>query len=120
VALYQGRYEWASERYIESLNMFQDLGHKQGIVECLEGLAGVAARQGRPERAARLWGVAEALRETMGAPLSPADRPGYERMVADARGQLDQTAWSAAWTAGWALTLEQALNEAASDQRAVG
>jgi hypothetical protein len=37
----------------------------------LEDLAGVAAQRGDFERAARLWGAAEALRETIGAPLPP-------------------------------------------------
>jgi tetratricopeptide (TPR) repeat protein len=120
VALYQGMYQRATDRYIESLHVFEDLGYKQGIAECLEGLAGVAAGQGRPERAAQLWGAAEALRESIGAPLPPADRPGYERIVAEARGQLDETAWGVAWAAGRALTLEQALDEATSDERVVG
>jgi hypothetical protein len=96
----------------ESLTLFQQLGDQGGIAECLEALAGAAGAQGQPLRAARLFGAAEALREKIGVPLSPADRPTYDRTVAAARAQLDASAFTTAWTAGRALTMEQAVSEA--------
>jgi hypothetical protein len=76
------------------------------IVANLEGVAGVAAADGQPERVARLLGTAEALRETIGAPMSPADQAQVERVVAAARAQYDEAMWQAAWNAGRAMSME--------------
>jgi non-specific serine/threonine protein kinase len=79
---------------------------------CLDGLAGVAAAQARPARAARLLGAAEALREAIGAPTPPAGRAAHEREVAALRAALDGEAYAAAWADGRALPLERAVDYA--------
>ncbi len=76
---------------------------------CLEGLADVAEAQGKLIWAARLWGVAEALREAIGAPLPPVWRADYKRSVAAARTYLGEQAFAAAWAEGRAMTLEEVL-----------
>jgi hypothetical protein len=53
--------------------------------------------------------VAEALREAIGAPLPPDERPDYEREVAHVRAQLDEAAFKAAWQEGRVMTLEEAV-----------
>jgi ATP/maltotriose-dependent transcriptional regulator MalT len=75
----------------------------------LEGLAGVVAAQGELPWAARLWGAAEALRDSMGTPIPPASRADYERSVAAARTQLGEQAFAAVWAEGRTMNLEQAL-----------
>lgn len=80
----------------------------------MEGLAEVALTHGQPARAARLWGAAEAQRESIGLPLSSFDRshPDYESMVATARGRLDEAAWKTAWSEGRQMTPEEAIEYA--------
>jgi DNA-binding NarL/FixJ family response regulator len=85
------------------------VGDKWSIASCLEGLAGVVVAEGEPVWAARLWGAAETLRETVGAPIPPVERTDYERAVAVAHAKLGEQAFSAAWAEGRAMTLEQAL-----------
>ena len=72
-------------------------------------IGGRGRSQGEPTWAARLWGAAEALRETMGTPISPVYRADYERSVAAARAQLGEQAFAAAWAEGRTMTPEQAL-----------
>jgi tetratricopeptide (TPR) repeat protein len=96
----------------KSLRVFAASGEKLRIAECLEGLASVAGTQGLSERAARLIGAASSLREAMGTPLPPVDRPGYERDVANARAALGEAALTAAWAQGRAMTLAQAVEYA--------
>jgi DNA-binding CsgD family transcriptional regulator len=79
------------------------------IASDLEGLAGVVVVQAEPVWAARLWGAAEALRETIGAPIPPIERAAYERMTGVARAHLGEKAFAAAWAEGQLLTPEQAL-----------
>jgi hypothetical protein len=77
-----------------------------GIVQCLGGLAGSASDVGQPERAARLFGAAEALRHASGARLWAADRADYDHNLATTRAALGAETFAAAWAAGQALTLE--------------
>jgi hypothetical protein len=91
----------------------QETGEQEGIAAALEGLAAVAEMQGQPVRAARLHGFAASQRTLLGAPLPPIDRPAYEQTVAALRAQLDEPSFLNAWTAGQAMTLEEALVEAA-------
>ena len=43
--------------------------NRRGFLKDSVAFAGLAAVQGQPERAARLWSAAEALLESIGAPL---------------------------------------------------
>jgi hypothetical protein len=79
------------------------------MAECLEGLAGVAAAQQQPERAARLFGAAKAWREMTGAPLPPSRRAGYERDLAAVRAGVGKAAFVEAMAVGTSMSLEQAI-----------
>ena len=69
----------------------------------------MAAAQGGLVWAARLWGAADILRETIGKPLPPRERAGYEQAVIDSRTLLGEKDFAAAWTQGRTMTPEQAL-----------
>jgi predicted ATPase/class 3 adenylate cyclase/DNA-binding CsgD family transcriptional regulator len=77
------------------------------IAPVLESLAAVVAAHGETTWAARLWGRAEARRETIKTPLPPLYRAGYEHAVATARAGLDELSFAAAWEEGRTMTLEQ-------------
>ena len=115
VAYYRGDYVRATTYFTKSLELFRELKDRRGIAECLERLAGVAGARGQAQRAARLCGAAECLHEAINAPVAPADRLYYERIVADVRAQLDETAFATAWAEGRATPLEQAIADALSD-----
>ncbi len=50
---------------------------------------------------------AEALRESMGAPMHPVYRADYEQAVTASRTQLDEEEFAAMWAEGRAIPLEQ-------------
>jgi tetratricopeptide (TPR) repeat protein len=109
-ALALGAHATAGRRYKETLAVCRESSTDQGIIAyAIEGVAELAAVQGRPERAARLCGAGAAL----GAdPFWLYDPRREERIIAAVRAQLDEAAFAAAWAAGRALTLEQAIAEA--------
>jgi non-specific serine/threonine protein kinase len=113
IALIQGDAERATVCYKESLTLRLETGEKEGIATTLEGLAAVARMQGQPVRAVRLSGAASSLRTMLGAPLTPMDRSSYEQTVAALRALLDEPTFTAAWTEGQAMSLEEAIAEAA-------
>jgi predicted ATPase/DNA-binding winged helix-turn-helix (wHTH) protein len=96
----------------ESLAIFLELGDQRGIAEALERLA-YAFSLDRSAGAALLWGAAKRLREAIGAPQEPNDRPRAERQVLAARAALgDDTAFDLAWQEGRAMNLERIVRYA--------
>ncbi|GCE15451.1 LuxR C-terminal-related transcriptional regulator [Tengunoibacter tsumagoiensis] len=79
------------------------------LVPTIEGLAAVAAIQGKTRWAVRLWAAAATLRDSYGTPLPPLFRTDYERSLAAVRTQLGEQAFALAWAEGRGLTWEQAL-----------
>ena len=109
VALRQGDYPAAGASYAESLAMFRELDDRRGVATCFEDLAANIGVRVRPEDIARILGNAEALREAIDAPLTPADRAAYERSVATIRERLDEPTLRAAWDEGRAMSLDQSI-----------
>ncbi len=109
VAFGEGDVIAAYALYEEGLSIFLALQSKWFIAASFEALAAGVLVQGQPTWAARLWGAAEMLREGMGTPIPPIERPAYERMVANARTQLGESAFAAAWAQGRAMTPEHVL-----------
>jgi predicted ATPase/serine/threonine protein kinase len=97
--------------YRESLRIFQELEHKRGIARLLECFAGSAAAQLQAERSLRLAGAAAALRQTIGAPLTPAEQAKLEAILDPARQALTNTSGAAAWLEGWAMSVDRAIDE---------
>jgi len=121
VVLYMGRVARAEGDEVRAARLFAEslallcefrAGNKRDNAYCLEGLAGITAAQGQLARAARLFGTAEALRESAGIVLPPVHRGAYDRDVVQLRAKMDEASFAAAWAEGRALTLEQAITEA--------
>ena len=121
VATAQGDYNQAAAQLAEALTLFGELRYKDAIAFTLEGFAGLAVASAQAQataaadarasalHAARLFGAGEVLREKINLPMSPVDRPDYERDVAAAHALLDETAFEEAWAEGRTMTLEQAV-----------
>src|SRR5438445_1473211 len=86
--------------YEEGIAVARKEGNRQMVAFGLEGLARVVAVQGELAWAARLWGAAETVRETSGAPIAPRERPAYESRVTAARAALGEKPFATAWAEG--------------------
>jgi predicted ATPase/DNA-binding SARP family transcriptional activator/DNA-binding CsgD family transcriptional regulator len=115
-ALLQGDYDRARTSYQESLTLCKELGDKVIASESLEGMACIAAAEGDAERAARLFGVAQALREVVGYHHRPEENALREPYLADARSQLEEASWEVEWAEGRAMSMEQAIEYALSQE----
>jgi hypothetical protein len=88
------------------------LGHKRVIARVLELLAASAAAQSNAKQSLHLAGAAAALRQRLGAPLTPAEQARLEKAQEFARRSLGNALGLAAWMEGWAMPIEQAIEEA--------
>jgi non-specific serine/threonine protein kinase len=119
IALVRGDYECALPPLRESLRLGWESDYKVPSQFCLYWLAGVAASQEQPIRAARLWGAVEGMEEAYGVHIAPItlSLSDYEGRLSIARSQLgDEEAWSRAWSEGKAMPLEQAVGYALSEE----
>jgi hypothetical protein len=94
------------------MTILHGLGNRPGVIESLEGLAGVAAATAAPRRAARLWGAADALRREIGNAREVRESIAYERQVKPVRAILAAEAFDRAWDEGRAMSLDDAVRYA--------
>jgi predicted ATPase len=109
LALHRGEIERARELFCESLERFRELGNRRGIAECLAGLAGAAAEEGRSAWAAPLLAAAEGLLTGSGAAWWPADRVEVERARERLRSSLEAGEFEALWERGRKMGLEESI-----------
>ena len=105
----------------EGLTLSAEVGEATNVAYCLEGLATIAASEGRLERAARLWGAAEAIFQAIEVVAYPyaTDRSLRDHQVATARERLNQETWTRAWAQGREMTTEQAIEYALEKEAAL-
>jgi hypothetical protein len=118
VALSQKDYAAARDFLIENIHINRDLGDRPGLAFSLELCAQTAAAQQQAARALRLAGAAAALRENIGAPLSPSENERLKGTLAAGCAGLLPDQQAALLDEGRALSLEQALEFALADDEA--
>ena len=111
----EGNYARAVAFYREAMNNSRLLGNMRFIALCMDGIAGVYVAQGYAERAARLLGAAEAIREMINAPIPKTWRADQEHDKAAALAALSAADFSSAWVEGRAMTPEQSIAYALAD-----
>jgi predicted ATPase/DNA-binding SARP family transcriptional activator/DNA-binding CsgD family transcriptional regulator len=112
----RGEPERAKTLLKESLAMDVKMGAKADIAENLEGLAEAAGALGEDLRSARLWGAARALREATGRPWWSVEHLLHEPQPTAAHARLDQASWDAAFEEGQAMSFEEVVEYALSEQ----
>jgi predicted ATPase/DNA-binding SARP family transcriptional activator len=117
-ALSEHEHERAIALLRQALRRLAELGFRDVIGYCFEGLAAVLAFTGQAEPAARLLGAAEALRDSLGVDLAPAERETHEVTAAAVREALGEEQFSAAWRLGRELALDRAIAFALEEEPA--
>jgi len=112
VADSQGDAAAAVSLLLEALATRHAMGDRPGIAGTLERLATLAARTD-PDRAVRLLGSAEALREQMGTPLPVTERGRHDELRWSLQAGLG-VRYDAALDTGRRSTLAQAVEDASA------
>lgn len=115
IAELRGAVPAAGSLHAESFALASAVGDPRAQALALEGLAGVAAIDGRPTRAARLLGAAAMARVSVGAPLPAGERGDVDRITAAARAELGAPAFTEAFDRGRALRPEQAYTSSGAN-----
>ena len=114
IAQHKGDLNGARSLFLESLNDFRKLGNHRGIAECLAGLAGLGAIQGKHEWATPLLSSAESQLKAIGGAWWPADRVEIERARERLRAALDDR-FAELWAQGQSMGVEEAIAYATNE-----
>jgi len=108
-ALHAGDADRAAALWGEALTVVKDQADAVTLAQCLEGLSQVLTAQQRFAESAQLLGAAEAIRESIGAPVLPADRPAVDGTRERLRRAMGPEAAAAAWARGQAMGPDEAI-----------
>jgi non-specific serine/threonine protein kinase len=122
VALRQRDFSRMNEMLAESLAIRLEIGERGGLAWCLEKLAEAVVLQAQAlpaqrrrleyQRAGRILGAAQALRQSVNAVIDPADQPAYENLRTALQAALGSELFSETWAAGAALPVQAAVDQA--------
>ena len=112
VSIGRGELDRARRTLLDVLEFAEETGSKPAWQSVLEVSAGLASMSEAWERAARLFGLAEAQTELTGLHRDPADDAFLAPLIARARAALGEEMFAAAEKAGRALSYAKAVEEA--------
>jgi len=93
----------------EDLVINRHLGSQGNLATDLECMAWIARAHGQAERAARLLGAADGVRQILERPIQGEMRQQRDTELALARTLLGEKAFTTAWAEGQTMSLEQAV-----------
>jgi tetratricopeptide (TPR) repeat protein len=104
-----GDLDGARARQASALRLRAEAGDQYHVAVSLTHLARVLWRERLAERAARLLGAADAIRDALGASIRPSMRVEVDQLVAGLQADLGEGAYRQAWEAGRRLSQEEAV-----------
>jgi non-specific serine/threonine protein kinase len=109
VAFHAGNWNEAHHLLNESARAFMQDAYTIGVVFAVEGLAGLAATVGKTDRAARLIGWADAVRENISDERPPLEQADVDLSIAACIARMGEEAFAIAYEEGSKLSSHEAL-----------
>jgi tetratricopeptide (TPR) repeat protein len=116
VALHRTNYSLAARYFRDAYNIGHTIQVRGSAIDTISVFAAVSAGMEQFERAARLYGAAQALREVSNFPDMSYDRVEADSLIQIARKQLGEEGFEVLAAEGRAMTLEQAVAYALEDE----
>ena len=118
VARVTGDLAQAKQVYQQTIPRYQEMGNRGAIAHQLECFAFIAIRENEAQRAAILFGAAEAIREKSISQMSGREQVEYDEEVTHLRTLLPGADLNRFWAEGRSMTMESAIDFALSSQEA--
>jgi len=95
-----------------AIKYFNGYKNRTGITWCIESLAGSMALKNDHDLAAKLWGMADSLREAKGVREAPILHAMHEDLKTKSSTKLGEEKFMSIWAENQSISLAQAVNEA--------
>ena len=109
VLLRQGDFHQAYALFADNIQSTQKANLTIALVYTVEGLASLYVNQSQPERAARLFAWADAMREKIGDQRPPVEQASVEKDLAVIHSRMDDAEFARITTEGRTMSMEQAI-----------
>jgi non-specific serine/threonine protein kinase len=106
----EGNIQKAEMMYQKTIVEWQAIGHRGAVANQLECFAFIAKARGENDRAVRLLGAAQCLRENASMPMSSTEQVEYQRARDELRNSTDEWVLAEAWADGRAMSMKQAVD----------
>jgi predicted ATPase/class 3 adenylate cyclase len=107
-----GNFVEARKTYQETIKVFQDHGNLPAVAHQLECFAMIAIVEEEPQRAAKLFSAADAIREGTGHKRTDEEEAEEVQFMDRLHSILREAEFNAFWAEGRAMTMEQAIEYA--------
>ena len=104
-----GNYAEAKQTYRETIKAYQDTGNRPAVAHQLECFAMIAIVEEEPQRAAKLFGAADAIREVTGHKPTDEEQAEEAQFISRLRAMITETEFNALWAEGKSMTMGQAI-----------
>jgi len=104
-----GNFAEAKQTYRETIKAYHDTGNRPAVAHQLECFAMIAVVDEEPQRAAKLFGAADAIREVTGHKPTDEEQAEEAQFITRLHAMLSDTEFNALWAEGKSMTMEQAI-----------
>jgi predicted ATPase/class 3 adenylate cyclase len=104
-----GNYAEAKKTYQNTIKVFQDYGNRPAVAHQLECFAMIAVVEEEPQRAAKLFAAAEAIRDVTGHKRTDEEEAEEAQFMGRLRAMLPEAEFNVLWEEGKSMTMEQAV-----------
>jgi tetratricopeptide (TPR) repeat protein len=107
---YEGNFPQAISAYQETLREWQKMGHRAAVAHQLECIAFIVKAMEQLEKAVRLIGAAEVLREKIEIDMTVQEREEYEKEISELKTNMDENEFMSLWAEGRSMTMDEAIS----------
>lgn len=104
-----GNYAEAKQTYRETIKAYQDTGNRPAVAHQLECFAMIAIVEEEPQRAVKLFGAADAIREVTGHKPTDEEQAEEAQFISRLHSMLSEADFTALWAEGKSMTMGQAI-----------
>ena len=104
-----GNYSAAKNTYRGTIKLYQNYGNRPAVAHQLECFAMIAVVEEEPQRAAKLFATAEAIREVTGHKRTDEEEAEEAQFISRLRAMLTEAEFNALWAEGMSMMMEQAI-----------
>lgn len=109
VSCMDGDAEKAEIQFTQSIKIAKDLGSIRAVADCLDGFGFAATVSKNFEKSAKLFGAAEALRESVGFEIQSVDKIFRDHFIEITKNSIGDISFSEAENSGRKLSMEEAV-----------
>lgn len=109
VSCMDGDAEKAFSQFTESLKIARDLGSIRAVADCLDGFGFAETVSKNFEKSARLFGAAEALRESVGFEIQTVDQIFRDHFIKIAKDSIGENLFTEHQNQGRKISMEEAI-----------